>query len=97
MRIRPLHDRVIIKREVEETKSAGGILIPSAAAEKPATGTVVAFGLGKVLENGMVIPFDISIGDRVLFGKHSGTDVKIDGEDFLVMREEDIMAVYEGE
>mgnify|MGYP000421277692 FL=1 len=96
MKIRPLHDRVIVKRVEEEKKSAGGIIIPDAAAEKPVQGVVKAVGKGKILENGEVRPLDLKVGDKVLFGKYSGTEVKVDGEDVLVMREEDIMAVIEG-
>jgi chaperonin GroES len=95
MKIRPLHDRVIIKREDEERTSAGGIVIPDSAAEKPIRGKVTAVGKGKILEGGDVRPLDVKVGDRVLFGKYSGTEVKVDGEDLLVMREEDIMAVIE--
>jgi len=96
MKIRPLHDRVIIKRMAEERTSPGGIVIPDTAAEKPIKGKVVAVGNGKILENGEVRPLDIKVGDAVLFGKYSGTEVKVDGEDLLVMREEDVMAVIEG-
>lgn len=96
MKIRPLHDRVIVKRLEEEKKSAGGIIIPDAAAEKPIQGIVKAIGKGKILENGTVRPLDLKVGDKVLFGKYSGTEVKVDGEDVLVMREEDVMAVIEG-
>ena len=96
MKIRPLHDRVIVKRLEEEKKSAGGIIIPDAAAEKPVQGVVKAVGKGKILENGDVRPLDLKVGDKVLFGKYSGTEVKVDGEDVLVMREEDVMAVIEG-
>ena len=96
MKIRPLHDRVIVKRVEEEKKSAGGIIIPDAAAEKPVHGIVKAVGKGKILENGEVRPLDLKVGDKVLFGKYSGTEVKVDGEDVLVMREEDVMAVIEG-
>ncbi|MEY4377768.1 MAG: hypothetical protein RJB26_2318 [Pseudomonadota bacterium] len=96
MKIRPLHDRVIVKRVEEEKKSAGGIIIPDAAAEKPVQGVVKAVGKGKILENGEVRPLDLKVGDKVLFGKYSGTEVKVDGEDVLVMREEDVMAVIEG-
>lgn len=95
MKMRPLHDRVIIRRMEEETLSAGGIVIPDSAAEKPIRGEVIAIGKGKLLENGDLRPVDLSVGDRVLFGKYSGTEVKIDGEELLVMREEDIMAVLE--
>jgi chaperonin GroES len=96
MKIRPLHDRVVVKREEEERKSAGGILIPDTAAEKPTFGKVVAVGKGKILENGDVRPVDLKVGDRILFGKYSGTEVKMDGDELVVMREEDIMAVIEG-
>lgn len=95
MNIRPLHDRVIIKRKEEERTSPGGIVIPDTAAEKPVQGEVVAVGNGKILENGEVRPLDVKVGDRVLFGKYAGTEVKVDGKDLLVMREEDIMAVIE--
>ena len=93
MKIRPLHDRVIIKRKEEERTSAGGIVIPDSATEKPVRGEVVAIGKGKLLEDGKVRPVDLKVGDQVLFGKYSGTEVKIDGQELLVMREEDIMAV----
>ena len=96
MKIRPLHDRVIVKRMEEERTSPGGIVIPDAAAEKPIKGEVVAAGNGKILENGEVRALDVKVGDRVLFGKYSGTEVKIGGEEVLVMREEDIMGVIEG-
>lgn len=95
MQIRPLHDRVIIKREEEERTSPGGIVIPDTAAEKPIRGKVTAVGHGKILENGEVRPLDVSVGDRVLFGKYAGTEVKVNGEDLLVLREEDIMGVIE--
>lgn len=95
MNIRPLHDRVIIKRMEEERKTAGGIVIPDTAAEKPIRGVVMAVGKGKILENGEVRPLDVKVNDKVLFGKYSGTEVKVDGQDLLVMREEDIMAVIE--
>ena len=96
MKIRPLHDRVIVKRLAEERTSAGGIVIPDSAAEKPSQGKVVATGKGKILEDGSVRPLDVKAGDKILFGKYSGTEVKVDGDDLLVMREEDIMAVIEG-
>jgi chaperonin GroES len=96
MNIRPLHDRVILKRMEEETTSPGGIVIPDSAAEKPVRGEVVAAGKGKRLESGDIIPLDVKVGDKVLFGKYSGTEVKVNGEDLLVMREEDIMGVIEG-
>jgi chaperonin GroES len=96
MNIRPLHDRVILKRMEEETTSAGGIVIPDTAAEKPMRGEIVAVGKGKRLDSGEVVALDVKVGDTVLFGKYSGTEVKVNGEDLLVMREEDIMGVIEG-
>jgi chaperonin GroES len=96
MKIRPLHDRVIVKREEEEKKSQGGIIIPDTAAEKPIFGKVVAVGKGKILENGEIRPLDLKVGDKILFGKYSGTEVKMDGDELVVMREEDVMAVVEG-
>ncbi len=95
MNIRPLHDRVIVRRMEEERTSPGGIVLPDAAKEKPVQGEVLAVGHGKLLENGDVRPLDVKVGDRVLFGKYSGTEVKVEGEDLLVMREEDIMGVLE--
>ena len=95
MNSRPLHDRVILKRMEEETTSPGGIVIPDSAAEKPIRGEVMAIGSGKRLDSGEVIPLDVKVGDTVLFGKYSGTEVKVNGEDLLVMREEDIMGVIE--
>jgi chaperonin GroES len=96
MKIRPLHDRVIVKRLEEERVSAGGIVIPDTAAEKPVQGKVVAVGKGKILEGGDVRPLDVKVGDKILFGKYSGTEVKVDGDELVVMREEDVMAVIEG-
>jgi chaperonin GroES len=96
MNIRPLQDRVIVKRMEEETTSAGGIVLPDSATEKPIRGEVIAVGPGKILESGEKRPLDISVGDTVLFGKYSGTEVKLDDEELLVMREEDIMGVIEG-
>jgi chaperonin GroES len=96
MKIRPLHDRVIVKRIEEERKSAGGIVIPDTAAEKPDQGEIVAIGKGKKDDNGKVIPIDVKVGDRVLFGKYSGQTVKVKGDELLVMREEDLMGVIEG-
>jgi chaperonin GroES len=93
MNLRPLHDRVIVKRLDQETKTASGLIIPEAAAEKPDQGEIVATGNGKVQENGQLRPLDVKVGDRVLFGKYSGQTVKVEGEELLVMREEDIMAV----
>ena len=95
MKIRPLHDRVIVKRIEEERKSAGGIVIPDTAAEKPDQGEIVAVGKGKKDDQGKLIPIDVKVGDRVLFGKWSGTEVKIDGQDLLIMKESDIMGVIE--
>ncbi len=95
MKIRPLHDRVIVKRLEEERKTASGIVIPDAAAEKPDQGEIIAVGKGKILESGEVRKMDVKVGDRVLFGKYSGQTVKVDGEELLVMREEDIMGVVE--
>ena len=95
MKIRPLHDRVIVKRLEEERTSPGGIVIPDSAAEKPVQGKIVAVGKGKILEDGQVRALDVKIGDKILFGKYSGTEVKVDGEDLVVMREEDVMAIFE--
>jgi chaperonin GroES len=95
MKIRPLHDRVIVKRWEEEKTSPGGIVIPDSAAEKPVKGEIVAVGNGKILENGEVRALDLKVGDKILFGKYSGTEVKVDGDDLVVMREDDIMAVFD--
>jgi len=95
MNLRPLHDRVIVKRLEEERVSQGGIIIPDTAAEKPMKGEIIAVGTGKLLENGEVRKLDIKKGDKILFGKYSGTEVKVNGQDVLVMREDDIMAVFE--
>ena len=96
MKIRPLHDRVIVKRFEEERKSAGGIVIPDTAAEKPEQGEIVAVGKGKRDDDGKIIHLDVKVGDRVLFGKYSGQTVRVKGDELLVMREEDIMGVIEG-
>jgi len=96
MKIRPLHDRLIVKRLTEEAKTKGGIIIPDSAKEKPVEATVVAVGNGKVLEDGKVRPLDIKSGDRVLFGKYSGTEIKIDGEEHLILREEEVLGVITG-
>jgi len=96
MKIRPLHDRVIVRRTEEDRKSPGGIVIPDSAAEKPIRGEVIAVGNGRILKSGETRPLDVKVGDTVLFGKYSGTEVKIDGEELVVMREEDVMAVLEG-
>ena len=93
MKLRPLHDRVIIKRLEEERKTASGIVIPDTAAEKPDQGEVLAVGPGKKNEDGKIVPVDVRVGDKVLFGKYSGTTVRVEGDEILVMREEDIMAV----
>lgn len=95
MKIRPLHDRVVVKRTEEDTTSAGGIVIPDSASEKPAKGEIVAVGNGKVLDNGEVRMLDLKVGDNVLFGKYSGTEVKVDDDELLVMREDDIMAIID--
>ena len=96
MKMRPLHDRVIVKRMEEERTSPGGIVIPDSATEKPIKGEVVAVGNGKLLDSGEVRALDVSAGDQILFGKYAGTEVKVEGEELLVMKEDDIMAVIEG-
>ncbi|MHB1843746.1 MAG: co-chaperone GroES [Deltaproteobacteria bacterium] len=96
MKIRPLQDRLIVKRVAEEEKTKGGIIIPDTAKEKPLEGKVLAVGNGKVLEDGKVRPLDIKAGDRILFGKYAGTEVKIEGDDHLILREEDVLGVIEG-
>src|SRR3954462_11666971 len=93
MQVRPLHDRVLVKRFSEEEKSKGGIIIPDTAKEKPIQGKIIAVGQGRVSEDGKVRPLDVKKGDKVLFGKYAGTEIKIDGDDFLMMREEDILGV----
>ena len=95
MKIRPLHDRVVVRRMEEETTSAGGIVIPDSATEKPVQGEIIAVGNGKITDSGDVRPLDVEVGDKVMFGKFSGTEVKVDGEELLVMREEDIVAVID--
>jgi chaperonin GroES len=95
MKLRPMQDRIIVKRVEEETKTAGGIYIPETAKEKPQEGEVVAVGNGKRTEDGKILPLDVKVGDKVLFGKYSGTDVKVDGQDYLIMREDDILGVIE--
>lgn len=95
MNIRPLHDRIVVKREPEDRKSPGGIVIPDTASEKPTFGQVIAVGQGKVLDSGEVRSLDVQVGDRVLFGKYSGTEVKVDNEELVVMRESDVMGVVE--
>jgi chaperonin GroES len=93
MKIRPLADRVVVKRHEQETKSKGGIIIPDTAKEKPVEGTVVAVGNGKVLKNGKVRPLDVKPGDRILFGKYSGTEIKVDGVEHVLLNEDDVLAV----
>jgi chaperonin GroES len=95
MKVRPLHDRVIVKRVEEEEKTKGGIIIPDTAKEKPIEGKVIAVGKGKVLDNGQQVPLEVKKGDRVLFAKYAGTDIKIDGEEHLIMREDDIIAIVD--
>jgi chaperonin GroES len=96
MKIRPLQDRIIVKRLEEEEKTKGGIIIPDSAKEKPQEGKVIAVGKGKLTEDGKLLPLDVKVGDRILFGKYSGTEVKIEGEEHLIMREEDILGIIEG-
>ena len=96
MNIRPIHDRVIVRRTKEETTSPGGIVIPDNAAEKPAQGEIVAVGGGKITDSGDVRSLAVSVGDKILFGKYAGTEIKVDGEELIVMREDDIVAVIEG-
>ena len=96
MKFRPLHDRVLVKRTDSETKSAGGIIIPDTAQEKPMQGEVVAAGAGQIGEDGSVRALDVKKGDKILFGKWSGTEVKIDGQELLIMKESDIMGIIEG-
>lgn len=95
MKVKPLHDRVIVKRVEEEEKTKGGIIIPDSAKEKPAEGKIVAVGNGKVTEDGKQIPLEVKKGDRILFGKYAGTEINIDGEEHLIMREDDIIAIIE--
>jgi chaperonin GroES len=95
-KIRPLHDRVVVRREEEETKSAGGIVLPGSAAEKPARGKVIAVGLGRIMENGDVRSLDVKVGDNVIFGQYGGNNVKLDGEELLILSESDIYGVIEG-
>lgn len=95
MKIRPLHDRVIVKREDEEEKTKGGIIIPDTAKEKPVEGKVVAVGDGKVADDGKKIPLEVKAGDKVLFGKYAGTEIQIEGEEHIIMREDDIIAIVE--
>jgi len=93
MQVRPLHDRVLVKRFLEEEKSKGGIIIPDTAKEKPIQGEIIAVGAGRIAEDGKIRPLEVKKGDKVLFGKYSGTEIKIEGDDFLMMREEDILGI----
>jgi len=95
LKIRPLHDRIVVKRVEEEHKTKGGIFIPDTAKEKPLEGEIIAVGNGKVLENGTKIKLEVKVGDKVLFGKYAGTEIKIDGNEYLMMREEDILGIIE--
>jgi chaperonin GroES len=95
MKVRPLHDRILVKREEESEEKIGGIIIPDTAKEKPQRGKVVAAGNGKILEDGKRVALDVKSGDRILFGKYSGNEVKIDGDDYLILREEDVLAILE--
>jgi chaperonin GroES len=95
MKVRPLHDRLLVKREDESEEKIGGIIITDTAKEKPQRGKVVAAGNGKVTEDGKRVPLDVKSGDRILFGKYSGNEVKIDGDDYLILREEDVLAILE--
>jgi chaperonin GroES len=96
MNIRPLHDRIIVERLEEETKTAGGLIIPDTAKEKPQQGKVIAVGKGKKTEDGKILPLDVKVGDKILFGKYAGTEIKIEGQEFLMMREDDVLGVIEG-
>jgi chaperonin GroES len=95
MNIRPLHDRIIVERIEEETKTAGGLIIPDSAKEKPQQGRVVAAGKGKVTEDGKLLGMDVKVGDRILFGKYAGTEIKVEGKEYLMMREDDVLGVVE--
>ena len=96
MKLRPLHDRVVVKRVEEKEQIRGGIIIPDSAKEKPQEGEVIAVGQGKVLDSGIRLEMALKVGDRILFGKYSGNEIKVDGEDFLIMREDDVLGVIEG-
>jgi chaperonin GroES len=95
MKLRPLHDRVVVKRLEEEEKTAGGIIIPDTAKEKPQQGKVISVGKGRIMEDGKVIPLVVKEGDRILFSKYAGTDIKVEGDEHLIMREDDILAIFE--
>lgn len=94
-KVRPLHDRIIVKRLPEEEKTKSGIIIPDTAKEKPQEGEVIAVGNGRILENGQKVPMDVKVGDKVIFGKYAGTEIKIEGEEYLIMREEDVLGIIE--
>lgn len=94
LNVRPLHDRILVRRMDEEEKTAGGIIIPDTAKEKPQRGEVVATGKGRIMEDGKVLPLEVKAGDRVLFGKYMGTELKLDGKDYLMLREEDVLGVF---
>jgi len=96
MNIRPLHDRVVVRREEEETKTAGGIVLPDSAAEKPSQGKVLAVGTGKILDNGDVRALDVKVGDKIIFGQYGGSTVKVDGEELLILSESEIFGVLQG-
>ncbi|MFY9941132.1 MAG: co-chaperone GroES [Desulfobacterales bacterium] len=95
MKLRPLQDRIIVQRVEEESKTKGGIIIPDSAKEKPAEGVVISVGKGKVAEDGKLIPMEVKAGDRILFGKYAGTEVKVEGEEYLIMREDDVLGIIE--
>jgi len=95
MNIRPLHDRIIVERLEEETKTAGGLIIPDTAKEKPQQGKIVAVGKGKMTEDGKILALDVKVGDKILFGKYAGNEIKIEGKEFLMMREDDVLGVVE--
>lgn len=95
LKIRPLHDRIIVKRLEEEQKTKGGIIIPDSAKEKPQEGEVLAVGNGKVLDDGKKVPLDVKVGDKILFSKYSGTDIKVDGEEYLIIKEDDVQAIVD--
>ncbi|MES2963193.1 MAG: co-chaperone GroES [Bdellovibrionota bacterium] len=94
MQVRPLHDRILVKRMAEEDKTAGGLIIPDTAKEKPQRGEVVATGKGRILEDGKVLPLEVRVGDKVLFSKYMGTELKLDGQEFLMIKEEDVLGVF---
>ncbi|MEK7355814.1 MAG: co-chaperone GroES [Bdellovibrionota bacterium] len=94
LKVRPLHDRILVKRMAEEDKTAGGLIIPDTAKEKPQRGEVVATGKGRILEDGKVLPLEVRVGDKVLFSKYMGTELKLDGQEFLMIKEEDVLGVF---